>query len=90
MPWKTTGENWPDNKELSLKLRVKLTLSPVSHWLCAVPQARDVRRRRGRKAGRMGLFLPAPTHPRQGACSEVRDQHPVPLRQVIGTGLRGN
>ena len=29
----------PDNEELSLKFRMGLTLSPVSHWLCAVPQA---------------------------------------------------
>ena len=55
VPWRTIDQNWPYNKELNLKFRVKLTLAPVSHWLCAVPGARDVRRRRGRKAGRVGL-----------------------------------
>ena len=29
----------PDNEELSLKFRMGLTLSPVSHRLCAVPRA---------------------------------------------------
>ncbi|XP_070324178.1 cytochrome P450 2J2-like isoform X2 [Odocoileus virginianus] len=29
----------PDNEELSLKFRMGLTLSPVSHHLCAVPRA---------------------------------------------------
>ena len=90
MPWRTIGQNWPDNKELSLKFRVKLTLAPVSHWLCAVPRARRHQEEEGKESGKNGLFLPSPAYPRQGTCSEVRKQHPVPLGQVIGTGLRGN
>ena len=76
----------PDNEELSLKFRMGLTLSPVSHCLCAVPRAWSCWGKRGE--GKQEEWACHPS--RHRACSEVRGQHPVPLGQVTGTGLRGN
>ena len=66
MPWRTIGQNWPDNKELSLKFRVKLTLAPVSHWLCAVPQARKCQEEEGKESGKNGPVPPLSRLPKAG------------------------
>jgi len=42
------------------------------------------------KESRKNELMFLPTTSWQGTCSEVREQHSVPLGQDIGTGLRGN
>ena len=77
----------PENEKLSLKYRVSLTLAPVSHRLCAVPRGWSCWDRGSEEKQEEWAF---PHPPRQGICSEVREQHPMPLGYVTGTGLRGN
>lgn len=74
----------PENEKLSLKFRVSLTLAPVSHrLLCCSPRLKLLGQgvKESRKVGLSPL--------RHGACSEVREQHPVPLGQIPRTGHRG-
>ena len=73
----------PENEKLSLKFRMSMTLSPLSHRLCAIP--RGCYCREGEESWKNG-HVPS----RQGPCSEMRELHPEPLGQVTGAGLRRN
>lgn len=70
----------PNNEKLSLNFRMSLTISPVSHRLCAVPRA--WRCQGGRGEGKQEEW---PCPPKAGGNSMQ-----CLWGQAIGTGLRGN